>query len=82
VIPILLVILAVPSLLIGALVFGAVVLIRRRNAQSVPALISRESPQRRERKRDLSFMAGTWRGDPAFDEAIADQDKVDEELWR
>ena len=35
----------------------------------------------RVRKRDLSFMVGTWQDDAAFDEAIADQDKVDEEMW-
>ncbi len=34
------------------------------------------------KKRDLSFLVGTWQDDPAFDEAIADQDKVDEEMWR
>jgi plasmid stability protein len=34
------------------------------------------------RKRDLSDIVGTWQHDPAFDEAIADQDKVDEEMWR
>lgn len=33
-------------------------------------------------KRDLSDIVGTWQDDPAFDEAIADQDKVDEEMWR
>jgi plasmid stability protein len=33
-------------------------------------------------KRDLSDIVGTWHHDPAFDEAIADQDKVDEEMWR
>jgi plasmid stability protein len=36
----------------------------------------------RTRKRDLSDIVGTWQPDPAFDEAIADQDKVDEEMWR
>jgi len=36
----------------------------------------------RVRKRDLSSLVGTWQEDPEFDEAIADQDKVDEELWR
>ncbi len=36
----------------------------------------------RTRKRDLSDIVGTWQEDPAFDEAIADQDKVDEEMWR
>jgi plasmid stability protein len=34
------------------------------------------------RKRDLSDIVGTWQEDPAFDEAIADQDRVDEEMWR
>lgn len=34
------------------------------------------------RQRDLRFMAGTWVSDPAFDEAIAAQDVVDDELWR
>jgi len=34
------------------------------------------------RKRDLSFIIGTWQEDPAFDEAIAAQDTIDEELWR
>jgi len=36
----------------------------------------------RVRKRDLSFMVGTWQNDPAIDQALADQDKVDEEMWR
>jgi hypothetical protein len=34
------------------------------------------------KRRDLSFMAEDWEEDPAFDEAIADQDKVDGEMWR
>jgi plasmid stability protein len=33
-------------------------------------------------KRDLSDIVGTWREDPAFDSAIADQQKVDEAMWR
>ena len=36
----------------------------------------------RERQRDLSDIAGTWREDPAFDSALAAQDTVDEEMWR
>ena len=32
--------------------------------------------------RDLSDIAGSWRKDAAFDEAIAAQDAVDEALWR
>ena len=34
------------------------------------------------RQRDLSDLAGTWIDDPAFDQAIADQDVVDEDLWK
>jgi len=34
------------------------------------------------RQRDLSDIAGTWQEDPEFDQAIADQDRVDEHLWR
>jgi hypothetical protein len=34
------------------------------------------------RRRDLTDLAGTWVEDPAFDQAIADQDVVDEDLWK
>lgn len=34
------------------------------------------------RQRDLKDLAGTWRKDPAFDRAIADQHTIDEELWK
>lgn len=34
------------------------------------------------RCRDLSDLAGTWTEDPEFDRAIADQDRIDEDLWR
>lgn len=33
------------------------------------------------RYRDMSTIAGTWKDDPEFDQAIADQDAVDLELW-
>jgi len=33
------------------------------------------------RKRDLGDLAGSWQKDAAFDEALADQDAVDEEMW-
>jgi len=36
----------------------------------------------RSRQRDLRDIAGTWREDPAFDRALAEQDKIDPELWR
>jgi len=31
--------------------------------------------------RDLDFIAGSWVEDPAFDEAIGCQDRVDPKLW-
>jgi len=33
------------------------------------------------RQRDLSDILGTWQEDPEFDQAIADQDRIDERLW-
>ena len=36
----------------------------------------------RDRQRDLSDIAGTWRKDSAFDSALAAQDTIDEEMWR
>jgi plasmid stability protein len=34
------------------------------------------------RQRDLGDIARSWRNDPAFDEARAAQDAIDEDLWR
>lgn len=34
------------------------------------------------RHRDLSDLVGSWQPDPAFDAAIADQRRIDEEMWR
>jgi hypothetical protein len=34
------------------------------------------------RQRDLGDVAGTWRNDPAFDSALAEQDTVDNEISR
>lgn len=31
---------------------------------------------------DLDHLAGTWKEDPGFDKALAEQDRVDEGLWR
>jgi hypothetical protein len=36
----------------------------------------------RTRQRDLSDIAGSWREDPAFDSAVAEQDVIQAELWR
>lgn len=33
-------------------------------------------------RRDLQDIAGTWHKDRAFERAIAEQDSVDEEMWR
>lgn len=37
--------------------------------------------QDRSRQRDLSDIAGTWRKDVAFDNALAAQDTIDEEIF-
>jgi hypothetical protein len=34
------------------------------------------------RLRDLSDITGTWQEDRDFDQAIAEQDQIDEHLWR
>lgn len=34
------------------------------------------------RRRDLSDLAGKWVEDPEFDAAIADQHRMDPDLWR
>ena len=39
------------------------------------------APQAKKR-RDLSDLIGTWKPDRALQEAIADQDRVDPELWQ
>jgi hypothetical protein len=38
--------------------------------------------ERRVRQRDLSDIVGTWQEDPAFDSAVADQRRIDEDMWR
>jgi plasmid stability protein len=37
---------------------------------------------RRIRQRDLHDIAGTWRRDAVFSEALAAQDTIDEAMWR
>jgi hypothetical protein len=34
------------------------------------------------RFRDLRDLAGTWQDDPAFEAALEDQRRIDDELWR
>ena len=31
---------------------------------------------------DLDHLAGTWKEDPKFDEAIRDQDQIDPDIWK
>ena len=38
--------------------------------------------ERRDRQRDLADVAGSWREDPVFDSAVAEQDTIDEVMWR
>jgi hypothetical protein len=56
---------------------------RSLNAIAIEALVRGaglgETPLR---QRDLSDVGGTWKEDRDFDDAIADQDRIDEPLWR
>lgn len=36
----------------------------------------------RVRQRDLGDVAGSWQEDPVFNSALAEQDKIDEAMWR
>lgn len=36
----------------------------------------------RRKRRDLADIAGTWKADKAVEAALADQDQMDEDLWR
>jgi len=56
---------------------------RSLNAVAVAALASGAGlGEIREAVRDLSDIAGTWREDPVFHDAVAAQDQVDESLWK
>ena len=39
-------------------------------------------PEEQQLSDDLDCLAGSWQDDPAFDEAIRQQDTVDPEAWR
>jgi hypothetical protein len=53
------------------------------NETAVEALIEGSGVSGVSRKRrDLSDIVGTWVEDPAFDEAIADQQRIDEDMWK
>lgn len=36
----------------------------------------------RRRRRDLSDIAGAWKAEKAVENVLAEQDRVDEDLWR
>lgn len=36
----------------------------------------------RRKRRDLSDVAGAWRADRAVETALAEQDRIDEDLWK
>lgn len=36
----------------------------------------------RRRRRDLTDIAGTWKAERVVEDALGDQDRVDEDLWR
>ncbi len=53
------------------------------NEVAVAALVRGAGLAERERiKRDLSDVAGTWQEDAGFDNAIAEQQKIDEAMWQ
>lgn len=53
------------------------------NEVAVAALVRGAGLAERESvKRDLTDIAGTWAEDPAFDSAIAEQQKIDEAMWQ
>lgn len=53
------------------------------NAAAVDALAEGAGVAGAPRKRrDLGDVAGTWRAEKAVEAALADQDRVDEDLWR
>ncbi|HKH46491.1 MAG TPA: hypothetical protein VKM72_17655 [Thermoanaerobaculia bacterium] len=53
------------------------------NSVAVEALIRGTGLSQTEiRQRELGDIAGTWHEDPEFDQAIAEQDQIDERLWR
>jgi hypothetical protein len=56
---------------------------RSLNAIAIEALVRGTGlGERPLRQRDLGDVAGTWKEDRDFDDAIADQDRIDESLWR
>ena len=67
----------------------AIAVALRALGQTVPEVVSIDALTEgsgmtgtRRRRRDLSDIAKTWKADKAVETALADQDRVDEDLWR
>ena len=58
---------------------------QRKSLNAVTLQVLREgaglTPER-PRRRQLRDLAGSWREDPEFDRAIADQRRIDKALWK
>ena len=53
------------------------------NEAAVDALVEGSGMAgRRRKRRDLADIARTWKPEKAVEAALADQDRVDEDLWR
>ena len=52
------------------------------NQVAMEALQKAITPGAAKRHSDLDEFIGTWVEDPEFDKAIAEQDQIDEEMWR
>lgn len=53
------------------------------NEVAIEAMIESAGAMRSQRqRRNLDDIAGSWKADKKFDEAIAAQDVIDEDLWK
>jgi hypothetical protein len=53
------------------------------NEVAIEAMIESAGAMRAPRqRRNLDDIAGSWKADKKFDEAIASQDVIDEDLWK
>jgi plasmid stability protein len=52
------------------------------NEVTIEALVEAAGVSAPRQRRNLDDIAGTWKADKAFDEAIAAQDEIDEDLWK
>lgn len=44
--------------------------------------MKRRQAEEAQEQHDLDFLFGSWAHDPAVEQALADQRKIDEDLWR